>query len=77
MPPPFALRAERWPPPVCLAVHAIFAGDAHDLILDAGAASVVTCNTVPHASNEIDVEPLLAEAVARRLAACRGAEVPA
>jgi ribose-phosphate pyrophosphokinase len=72
-----ALCTARWPAPVCLAVHAIFAGDAHDLILDAGAASVVTCNTVPHASNEIDVEPLLAEAVARRLAACHGAEVPA
>jgi ribose-phosphate pyrophosphokinase len=72
-----ALRTAGWPAPTCLAVHAIFADRAYDEVLEAGAATIVTCNTVAHASNRIDVEPLLAEAVARRLVVHHGAEVSA
>jgi ribose-phosphate pyrophosphokinase len=50
-------------PPVCIAVHAVFAGTAYDELLAAGAARVVTCNTIRHASNAIDVGGLLAAAV--------------
>lgn len=50
--------------PVCVAVHGLFAGDAYDALRRAGAARIVTANTVPHATNDIDVAPLLAEAVA-------------
>lgn len=57
------LRAVRMTAPVCVAVHGIFAGDAYDALRNAGAARIVTLNTVPHASNAIDVTPLLAEAV--------------
>lgn len=49
--------------PVCIGVHALFAPDAYNELLASGAARVVTCNTVPHASNGIDV----AEAMARAL----------
>lgn len=49
--------------PVCVAVHAIFAGDAHDALLSAGAARVVTTNTVPHPSNAIDVNARVAQGV--------------
>jgi ribose-phosphate pyrophosphokinase len=49
--------------PVCLGIHAVFAGDAYDELLAAGAARVVTCNTIPHPSNAIDVGDLLAGAV--------------
>lgn len=52
------------PRPVCVAVHALFAGDA-DRALAAVAARVVTTNTVRHVSNAIDIVPLLAAAVAR------------
>jgi len=45
--------------PVCVAVHGIFAGNAYDDLLRAGAARVVTSNTVPHASNQIDVCALI------------------
>lgn len=45
-------------PPVCIGVHAVFAGNAYRDLLDAGVESVVTCNTVPHVSNEIDVADL-------------------
>lgn len=46
--------------PVCIAVHAVFAPGAHQALLDAGAARVVSCNTIAHASNGIDVLPNLA-----------------
>jgi ribose-phosphate pyrophosphokinase len=52
-------------PPVCIAVHGIFAGDAYDALLTAGIARVVTCNTVAHTTNDIDVVPLIAQAIAR------------
>jgi ribose-phosphate pyrophosphokinase len=51
-------------PPVCIGVHAIFAAGAREDLRAAGAAQIVTTNTVPHPSNAIDVSALLAEAVA-------------
>ena len=54
-------------PPVCLAVHAVFAGDAHARLRDAGAAQVVTCNTIVHESNGIDVGGLIADGVREML----------
>ncbi len=47
-------------PPVCVAVHALFAPGATDALRMAGAARVVTCNTVQHATNAIDVLPGIA-----------------
>lgn len=55
-------------PPQCVAVHALFAGTAHADLLAAGAARVVTTNTVPHPSNALDVHAALAGAVAGLLA---------
>lgn len=72
-----ALRAEGWPAPICLAVHAIFAEGAYGALLEAGAASVVTCNTIAHASNAIDVQPLLARAVRRQRRPFRAVEAAA
>jgi ribose-phosphate pyrophosphokinase len=48
--------------PVCIGVHAVFAGGAFTELIGAGAARVVTCNTIPHASNAIDLSPLIAAA---------------
>lgn len=56
-----------WPPAVCLAVHAVFASGAYRMLRAAGAASIATCNTIPHPSNAIPVDNVLAAAVARRL----------
>lgn len=55
-------------PPVCIAVHALFAGDACSVLEQAGVAAIVSCNTVPHASNAIDLMPALAAAALRMLA---------
>lgn len=52
-------------PPVCVGVHAVFAGDAHDALLASGAARIVTCNTIAHRTNAIDVSSVLADGVAR------------
>jgi ribose-phosphate pyrophosphokinase len=54
-------------PPVCLAVHGIFAGNAYEELLQAGAARIVTSNSIAHPSNAIDLTQLLAEAVRNRL----------
>lgn len=44
--------------PVCIGVHAVFAGNAYQELLDSGAAHIVTCNTIPHESNAIDLSDL-------------------
>src|SRR6266702_85182 len=54
-------------PPVCVAVHGIFA-DNSDLLLAKAGARVVTSNSVAHATNGIDIGPLLTPAI-RRLSA--------
>jgi ribose-phosphate pyrophosphokinase len=58
-----ALLATGSEPPVCVGVHAVFAGDGARLLQAAGAARVVTCNTLPHGSNAIDVMGAVGEAV--------------
>ena len=47
--------------PVCMAVHAVFADKAYDDLHQAGAAAVVTTNTIPHATNAIDIVPAIAD----------------
>lgn len=48
---------------ICIGVHAIFAGDAYQDLLSAGAARIVTCNTICHTSNQIDLHPWFAAAL--------------
>jgi ribose-phosphate pyrophosphokinase len=49
--------------PVCVAVHALFAGDAESALRAAGAAQIVTTTTVAHATSRIDVAPLIVDAI--------------
>lgn len=56
------IRANGGSAPWCAAVHGIFADKAYEELHAAGAAKVVTSNTLPHPSNAIDVADLLAEA---------------
>jgi ribose-phosphate pyrophosphokinase len=46
--------------PVCVAVHAVFAGDAYGALLSAGFERIVTTTTIPHQSNAIDVSSRVA-----------------
>jgi ribose-phosphate pyrophosphokinase len=58
------LRAGGTPPPVCVVVHPLFAGDALAVLQAAAPARIVSCNAIEHASNGIDVSAELAQAAA-------------
>lgn len=53
------LKSAGMKPPVCIGVHAVFAENALQDIINAGALDIITCNTIPHASNKIDISDLL------------------
>ena len=57
------LHAAGFATPICLAVHAIFAGDAAARLRAAGYSRVLTCNTVRHETNAMDVTESVADAV--------------
>ena len=59
------LREAGSPRPVCCAVHGVFAGDAYEQLIAAGAAKIITTNALPHKTNDIDIAQTLAEAVRR------------
>ena len=50
-------------PPICVGVHAVFANDAYEELLNAGAGHVITCNTINYPSNVRDLAGLLIESV--------------
>jgi ribose-phosphate pyrophosphokinase len=52
--------------PICVAVHAVFAAGAAEALAQAGAALVLTTNTIPHPSNAIDIVTAVATELARR-----------
>jgi len=62
------LRAAGSAPPVCIAIHAVFADAVNDELMLAGARGIVTCDTIPHATNQIGVADSIADAVRARLA---------
>jgi len=52
---------------ICVGIHAVFADHAYQRLRDAGAGAVVTCNTIQHASNQIDLSSQLAEGIQEQL----------
>lgn len=57
------------PRAVCIAVHAVHAESTTRMLLDAGAAKVLTCNTRPATLPQIDLWPDIGRGVAKALAA--------
>ncbi|SDW34716.1 ribose-phosphate pyrophosphokinase [Flavobacterium degerlachei] len=53
------LKAAGMKPAICIGVHAVFAGNSFQEIKDSGAKEIITCNTIPHKSNQIDISDLL------------------
>lgn len=49
--------------PVCIGIHAVFAGDALMALKQAGVNKIITCNTIPHETNGIDVMPLMKDGI--------------
>ena len=50
-------------PPICIGVHGVFAEGALSEMQEADIAQILTCNTIAHSTNAIDVIELLAAAV--------------
>ena len=48
--------------PMCVAIHAVFADDVLGELTAAGAAGIITCTTIAHASNKICVADPIADA---------------
>lgn len=63
------LNEQTMKPPICIGVHGIFAQDAYMSLLEAGVKKVVTCNTIGHPTNEIDLLPDLSNAIHQILTA--------
>lgn len=61
------LRAAGSAAPMCVAIHAVFADALHDTLIEAGASGIVTCDTIPHATNRIAIADPLADAVRDQL----------
>ena len=57
------LEVEGLCPPVCIGVHALFSGDALSAMQKASIEKILTCSTITHSSNEIDISQLLIDAV--------------
>lgn len=51
--------------PVCIGVHGIFAENAYEELLSA-CAKVITCNTIKHESNKIDISPLITDFLCKK-----------
>ncbi len=62
------LKEAGLPPPVCLAVHPIFAGTAYQDLQAAGIDRIVSCNTIAHPSNQIDLSDAIAVAAVELMA---------
>lgn len=61
------LSAMNMKQPVCIGVHAIFANNAYEHLQQAGVYDIVTCNTIAHISNKIDVSDLLSREIQHKL----------
>ena len=57
------LEKEGMKPAICIGVHAVFSGNAYQKLLDCGVDKIVTCNTIPHPSNLIDLSDILSKEV--------------
>jgi ribose-phosphate pyrophosphokinase len=53
------LKKLKMKPAVCIVIHPVFAGTAYQDLLDSGAETIVSCNTIEHASNHIDISQVL------------------
>lgn len=50
-------------PPVCIGVHAVFAGRSFEELKKSGSSRIITCNTIPHSSNGIDITTLICNGI--------------
>lgn len=56
------LTTRGWAPPICVAVHGLFA-DQSDALLEQAGAQLITSNSIPHRTNHIDIVSALAKEI--------------
>ena len=49
--------------PICVVIHPIFADDSYRKLQQRGVTKIVSCNSIPHPSNAIDLAPLIVREV--------------
>ncbi len=49
------LKEQDTPSPICIGIHAVFSGNAYSELKNSGTDEIVTCNTILHESNKIDI----------------------
>lgn len=59
------LLAHGFKKPICIGVHALFDAEAEQNLMHAGASYVVTCNTILHSTNRIDLTDVIAKGLAK------------
>ncbi|HHF7365554.1 TPA: ribose-phosphate diphosphokinase [Legionella bozemanae] len=57
------LRNNGFKNPICIGVHALFNNQTENMLLSAGAKQLITCNTIIHSTNQIDVSDILAKGI--------------
>lgn len=53
--------------PICIGIHAVFSDNSYEALLNSGAKSVITCNTIAHISNQIDLSELVIQGIEQQL----------
>jgi ribose-phosphate pyrophosphokinase len=48
-------------PPVCIGIHAVFSGNAYKKLMNCGVEKIITCNTILHPSNGINISNMIAK----------------
>lgn len=61
------LNERGFEPPTCIATHAVFAEDAYEKLQAANVKQIVTCNTIPHVTNQIVLNDWLVDAIEKLL----------
>lgn len=61
------LKDAKMKTPICIGVHGVFSGDAFENLNNAGIQSIITCNSIPHSSNQIDLSNLISDAVQKMM----------
>lgn len=49
--------------PICIGVHALFNVETENKLRHIGAEQIITCNTIPHSTNKIDISDIIAKGI--------------
>lgn len=51
--------------PICISIHALFDNEIYNNLLRAGAKRIITCNTIPHFTNKINITDVIIKEIKR------------